>query len=172
MADKLIFRPQKLLLSDLINSIPGGSFNKLVVVCVIKNIGLNRAFIELEAYASKSNGANPKGKFGRRVPFVPDPNGKEETFYISDYENGIALGNNELNKSHHTAINKASAAKKKKMLEVNDLFKAIFKTFKDEEKLTTAAVSFTPTINSPLQFDVNYDGVSAKTNPSPPYDPS
>lgn len=160
-----------LLLSHLKASITNGKFNKVIIVCVVKEIIGNDAYIELEAFASLSNGANPKGNFGKRVPFVTDPNGQEKSFKISDYAGGIALGNNELNKSHGTAIKKASATKKKKMLKANELFKAIFKTFKDEEKLKTAVVSFTPTINSPLQFDVNYDGVSTTSNPSPPYDP-
>ncbi len=176
MAQKIIIPAHKIMLSDLKASIKNGKFNKLYFQCALKEIrnsGSNReAVYSIIAYAGKRNAVR-HWHVGKKVNCQLDASKPAKEFNLADYDEPIGFGNNEVFDFNMTQKQKKAKNADPKKVQQANLMEKIKKILTDKTKSKTAFLSFTARItkNPHVIYDVDLDGTSTTSNPSPPADP-
>lgn len=149
MPNKIFLPAQKIQLSDLAASIPGGKIKKVFFQCELRSIANNDATFGVIAYAARKNFWGT-WIIGNKVNCQDDPGKPVQQF---DVVPNIAFGNNEL-VDHRL----------KKML-------------KNKNKIMSSSLAFQAKVsqNPHITYDITLDdGTSTSvvsTNPSPPAAP-
>jgi hypothetical protein len=160
-------------LIDLKKSIPNGNFKKIFFQCAlneIRNSGSDReAVFSIIAYVGKRN-IFQHWNVGTKVNCEIDTTVSPKEFKLSDYDEPIAFGNNEVYDFTFTK----NSTKTPKKIKQKELMRKIRKALNDPKISKTASLSLQAKISSNphVTYDISIDSTPVGANPSPPADPS